>query len=255
MREESSSLTISRQGFLLSPWKGDLLLLLSVWLLETCTCRWSIKWRVWKITFQSHPHRGHKLIEVGEHKTAYDNNLNQERSHSDEPLATDTTRSPFHCNQLPGWQVIHPQIVTLARSMFLYFFHHLQRRSSAGSPGWHAASPLREEGYGSSGGIGCLTIWSFPQTCGAHQSPETLGSCCSPWTDGTRLGPFLAQAHSTAGATTASTGPQRQDPAARSRCSWAMLTHESCWHSKAGGLVHLMTYSRLLSQKHRGWKK
>lgn len=146
MGEESSPLTISKQGFLLSPWQEDLLLLLSVWLLETSTCRQSIKRRVWIITFQSHPQRQHKLTEVGEHKTVYNNYLNQDLSYSDELLTTNATHSPFDLNQLPGWQVIHPQIVTFARSMSLYFFHHLKWHSSAGSPGWHTAFSLKEVG-------------------------------------------------------------------------------------------------------------
>lgn len=58
----------------------------------------------------------------------------------------------------------------------------------------------------------------------------------------------------TAGAMTTSTGPQRQDPSPWSHHSWAMLIHGFCWHSKGRGFVHLMSYSRRLSQKHRGWK-
>lgn len=174
-------------------------------------------------------------------------------------LSTNATHSTFNRNQLPGWQVVHPQIVTFARSMLLHFFHHLQWCISAGSLGWCDAFALNEWGYGSSGSTGCLSTWLCPQSCGVHQPRELeqLLQSVEGWSE-VGITPLLTHACSpalTARATTTSTAPQRQDPAPWSHCSWAMLIHGFCWHSNGRGLVHLMSCSRWLSQKHHRWKK
>lgn len=150
-----------------------------------------------------------------------------------------TSRSPTNCD--------------IAHSTFLYFLHHLQLHSSAGSPGWYAAFSLKQGGYGSSGSIGCLIIRSSPQSCGAHQ-PEQLLESWTGW-NGAGITPLLAHARRPSAYCWSHDCINWQDPALWSHCSWATLIHGFCWHIKGRGLVHPMSYSRWLSQKYHRWKK
>lgn len=87
-------------------------------------------------------------------------------------------------------------------------------------------------------------------SCGAHW-PRDRAAAAVPgepqWGQGYTTARSLVL---TAGATTASTGPQWQDPAPWSHCRWTTSIHRFCWHSGGRRLAQLMSYSRWLSQKH-----
>lgn len=123
------------------------------------------KRRVWKITFQSHPHREHELIEAGQHRLQQW--LSQDLSYSGKTITANTKHSHFHHKLLPGWQVWQsPTNCDICLHNVFAF------PPSTAMFSWHAAFSLKKEGHGFLGSIGCFIIWLPPQRHGAHLPRE-----------------------------------------------------------------------------------